>query len=75
MLVHKGITKTYLVPLMTVAGDHALNDMAGEEPDSWKSQLTKIDIESVPVLKGLAEFEPIVELWLDNLRASMQQVR
>lgn len=75
MLVHKGIKKAYLVPLMTVAGDHALNDMAGEEPDSWKSQLTKVDIESVPVLKGLAEFEPIVELWLDNLRASMQQVR
>ncbi len=74
-LVHKGIRKAYLVPLMTVAGDHAANDMAGEEPDSWKSQLAKVGIDSVPVLKGLAEFEPIVELWLDNLRTAMQHAR
>ena len=40
-------------------------------PDSSKSQLTKAGIESVPVLKGLAEFDPIVELWIDNLKAAM----
>lgn len=74
-LVRKGIRMAYLVPLMTVAGDHALNDMAGNQPDSWKSQLAKAGIESVPVLKGLAEFEPIVELWLDTLRAAMQPAK
>lgn len=74
-LVKKGVKKTYLVPLMTVAGDHATNDMAGPEPESWKSQLTKAGIESVPVLKGLAEFDPIVELWLDNLKVAMAHLQ
>jgi sirohydrochlorin cobaltochelatase len=58
-----------------VAGDHAMNDMAGDEPDSWKSQLTKAGIESVPVLKGLAEFNPIVDLWLENLKIAMKHVQ
>jgi len=75
MLVKKDIEKVYLVPFMTVAGDHALNDMAGDEPDSWKSQLAKAGIESVPVLKGLAEFNSLVELWLDNLKMAMGQVK
>jgi sirohydrochlorin cobaltochelatase len=74
-LVKKGIKKAYLIPLMTVAGDHAMNDMAGDEPDSWKSQLTKAGIESVPVLKGLAEFNPIVDLWLENLKIAMKHVQ
>lgn len=74
-LVKKGIKKAYLIPLMTVAGDHALNDMAGDEPDSWKSQLAKAGIESVPVLKGLAEFDAIVDLWLENLKVGMARVQ
>lgn len=74
-LVKKGVKKAYLVPLMTVAGDHATNDMAGPEPESWKSQLTTAGIESVPVLKGLAEFDPIVEIWLDNLKVAMAHLQ
>ena len=35
----KGIKNVTLMPLMMVAGDHANNDMAGDEPDSFKSQL------------------------------------
>jgi sirohydrochlorin cobaltochelatase len=73
-LIQKGIKKAYLIPLMTVAGDHAMNDMAGDEPESWKSRLTKAGITSVPVLKGMAEFNPIVDLWLDNLKIAMKHV-
>jgi len=40
-LIARGVHKAYLVPFMTVAGDHAVNDMAGDEPDSWKSVLTQ----------------------------------
>jgi len=75
MLVKKDIEKVYLVPFMTVAGDHALNDMAGDEPNSWKNQLAKVGIESVPVLKGLAEFDSLVELWIDNLKIAMSHVK
>ena len=35
-----GYTKVYLRPLMVVAGDHANNDMAGDDEDSWKSMFT-----------------------------------
>lgn len=69
-LKKKGIKKAYLVPLMAVAGDHARNDMAGDEPESWKSMLKKEGIESVPVLVGTAEIPEIVAVWLDHVKAA-----
>ena len=38
-----------LAPFMVVAGDHAINDMAGEEEDSWKSRLEAEGYERKPV--------------------------
>ena len=67
LLKEKKIKKAYLMPFMSVAGDHAKNDMAGDEPDSWKSILTKAGIECVPVLKGTAEFDSFVDIWVDHL--------
>jgi sirohydrochlorin cobaltochelatase len=61
------IKKAYLMPFMSVAGDHAKNDMAGDEDDSWKTIITKEGIECVPVLKGTAEFEQFVDIWVDHL--------
>ncbi len=75
MLIKKKIKKAYLVPFMTVAGDHAMNDMAGDEPDSWKSQLTKAGIEAVPVMQGLAEFDGIVDMWIERLKGVMAQLK
>lgn len=49
------IQKVYLMPLMVVAGDHAMNDMAGDEEDSWKNRLENTGFEAIPVLKGLGE--------------------
>lgn len=75
MLVKKKIKKAYLIPFMTVAGDHAINDMAGDEPDSWKSQLKAAGIEAVPVLKGLAEDEGMVDLFIGHLKTAMAHLR
>lgn len=75
MLVKKGIKKAYLIPFMTVAGDHAMNDMVGTGPDSWKSQLAQQGIESVAVMKGLAEFDSLVDFWIDNLKIAMASVK
>lgn len=75
MLVRNKVKKAYLAPFMTVAGDHAMNDMAGDEPDSWKSQLAKAGIESVPVMKGLAEFDAIVEMWITQMKETMRQFK
>jgi len=71
-LLHKNkIKKAYLMPFMSVAGDHAINDMAGKEEDSWKSILTKAGVECIPVLKGMAEFEPFINIWVGHLAGSM----
>lgn len=59
----KTVRKVYLAPFMVVAGDHALNDMAGDESDSWKSRLEEAGYEVECILKGLGEFEAVRELF------------
>ena len=58
--------KTYLAPLMIVAGDHAVNDMAGEEPDSWKNHLAELGTETECILKGLGEYPEVRELFIHH---------
>lgn len=67
LMLKKKIKKAYLMPFMSVAGDHAKNDMAGDEEDSWKSILTKAGIECVTVLKGTAEYDDFVDIWVDHV--------
>ncbi len=74
-LLKKGIKKAYLIPLMSVAGDHARNDMSGNEADSWKSMLTEAGIESVPLLKGMGEYDGFVDIWMDHLKAVMKHFK
>lgn len=68
VLKERGIKKVYLQPFMAVAGDHATNDMAGGEPDSWKSILEKEGFTCVSVLKGTGEIDSIVAIWVDHLK-------
>ena len=67
LMQQKKIKKLYLMPFMSVAGDHAKNDMAGDEDDSWKSVLTKAGFECVPVLKGTAEYDEFADIWVDHV--------
>ncbi len=71
-LSQERIKKAYLMPFMSVAGDHARNDMVGSGEDSWKSVLEKEGIECVPVLKGTAEFQVFVDIWVDHLKAAFE---
>lgn len=56
--------KVILAPFMVVAGDHATNDLAGEEEDSWKSQLEAEGYEISCILKGLGEYPGIRKLYI-----------
>lgn len=67
-------TKVVLMPLMIVAGDHANNDMAGDEPDSWKSVLEGAGYEVTCVLRGLGELEAIQQLFVEHAQAAMDAV-
>ncbi|MBR0405128.1 MAG: sirohydrochlorin cobaltochelatase [Eggerthellaceae bacterium] len=57
-----GARRVHLAPFMVVAGDHARNDLAGEDDDSWKSMLEARGYETVVTLRGLGELEAYHEL-------------
>ncbi|MBR5953535.1 MAG: sirohydrochlorin cobaltochelatase [Pseudobutyrivibrio sp.] len=61
-----GYTKVVIRPLMVVAGDHANNDMAGDEDDSWKSMfLADGSFESVECqIAGLGEIEAVQKVYV-----------
>lgn len=61
-----GKKKVLLMPFMIVAGDHAKNDMAGEE-DSWMSELKEEGYEVRAIIKGLGEMEGIQNLILEHI--------
>ena len=61
-------TKVVLEPLMVVAGDHANNDMAGEEEDSWKTVLEKEGYEVECILDGLGQIPKIQELYVQHVQ-------
>jgi sirohydrochlorin cobaltochelatase len=63
------VQKVVLEPLMIVAGDHANNDMAGDEDDSWKSILTAKGYSVTPVLKGLGQFPQVQAMFVRHVGA------
>ena len=63
------IRSLHLLPLMIVAGDHAKNDMAGDDPDSWKEQFRSAGYQVTCHLKGLGEFPQIRKIFLRHLEA------
>lgn len=75
-LLDKKVKRVYLMPFMSVAGDHVQNDMAGDKPESWKSILLNKGFACEVITTGIAEYPEIVEIWLDHLReefAKLQQ--
>ena len=66
--------KVVLQPLMIVAGDHANNDMAGDDEDSWKSVFENAGYEVTCVLRGLGELEEIQTLFAEHAQAAMKSV-
>ena len=67
--------RVVLRPLMIVAGDHANNDMAGDEEDSWKSVFESAGYEVECVLSGLGELEAIRDLFVQHAQAAMDTLK
>lgn len=63
-----GNRKLLLKPLMVVAGDHATNDLAGPEKDSWKSRLEAAGYEAEPLMQGLGDNPLVRRIFLDSLQ-------
>lgn len=63
----EGYKRIALLPFMMVAGEHAKNDMASDEEDSYKSLLLQEGYEVYPIIKGLAEYTGIRNLILKKI--------
>ena len=71
-----GYTKVVLRPLMVVAGDHANNDMAGADDDSWLSQFKASGaFEEVETqIAGLGEISDIQQLYIAHTKAAIESL-
>lgn len=65
-----GMKKVVLLPFMLVAGDHAKNDMAGED-DSWKTELEESGYQVRAKIKGLGEMRGIRNIYIEHIEAVM----
>ena len=66
--------KVVLEPLMIVAGDHANNDMAGDEEGSWKDTFEKAGYEVICLVRGLGELEPVQQLFVEHAKAAIDSL-
>ena len=71
-----GFKKVVLRPLMVVAGDHANNDMAGDDDDSWKSQFDASGaFDSVDCqIAGLGRIEAVEDLYVEHTKAAIDSL-
>lgn len=67
--------RVVLEPLMVVAGDHANNDMAGDEDGSWKKTFEDAGYEVECLLRGLGENEDIRAIYVDHAKAAIDSLK
>ena len=69
-----GYKRVVLEPLMIVAGDHANNDMAGDEEGTWKNAFEAEGFEVECILRGLGELPAIQELFVQYAQAAIDSL-
>lgn len=66
-LKERNYKHVHMYPLMVVAGDHANNDMYGDEEDSWKTQIEALGIKTTGHLCGLGRSKAIQSLYIQHV--------
>lgn len=74
LLKAKSVKTVVLTPFMSVAGDHAQNDMAGKDANSWKSILIKNGFSVKIIMKGFAEYNQVVDIWINHLQNALNKL-
>ncbi len=67
--------RVVLEPLMVVAGDHANNDMSGDEDDSWKTKFEAEGFTVECILEGLGQKEAIQKMYVDHAAKAIEKVK
>ncbi len=62
------VKRVVLKPLMIVAGDHANNDMAGPDRDSWKNTIKRLGIQVIPIIHGLGENRAWARIYVQHIK-------
>ena len=73
VIKERGFRKVILAPFMVVAGDHARNDLAGEDEDSWKNIFTRSGFQVETVLRGIGEWEEVQDLFAAHAAQCMEE--
>ena len=71
LLEEMGAERVVLRPMMIVAGDHANNDMAGDEEDSWKTILEEEGYAVVSVIEGFGQVKAIQDLFINHVQDAL----
>ncbi|MDR1660271.1 MAG: sirohydrochlorin cobaltochelatase [Desulfovibrio sp.] len=66
--------RVWLMPLLSVVGRHAQQDMAGVGETSWRSRIEATGRACIPVLKGMAEYAGFAEIWLRHLEGAAREL-
>ncbi len=66
--------RVVLEPLMVVAGDHANNDMAGDEDDSWKTLIGNEGYEVECILEGLGQIPAVQDIYVTHTKAAVDSL-
>ena len=73
VIKERGFRKVILAPFMVVAGDHARNDLAGEDEDSWKNIFPRSGFQVETVLRGIGEWEEVQDLFAAHAAQCMEE--
>ena len=71
-IIKRGYKKVHMYPLMVVAGDHANNDMYGDDEDSWKTQIEAKGVATEGHLNGIGRYKAIQALYIQHVLQVMQ---
>lgn len=71
-LKKENVRKVHLVPLMIVAGDHAINDMASDGEDSWNTVIQQAGIETQCWLQGLGENTYVQDIFVKHSKMALE---
>ena len=70
-LRQRGYHKVHMYPFMVVAGDHANNDMYGDDDDSWRAQIEKLGVKTCGHLQGLGRNKAVQAIYIQHVLAAM----
>jgi sirohydrochlorin cobaltochelatase len=70
-----GVAKVRLIPFLVVAGGHVAKEMAGDDPDSWKSAFERAGFEVELHLRGMGENPRMVEVFMEHTKTAIERFR